>query len=291
MSARRRLADGADGRLQATPRSPTLWIGDRHESFARWTGELMRITSATSGSADFLASGNGALIVFGSLALAAVLVLLRWVTVPGGYRLADELAEVNYSPSTSWASSLTGLASILGTLVGTSGIIADTATPLPGPALTGLNLLFGVILLIAPLLFTTFSRLDPPDPASVAPAYRGYVGAFLGTVLLTLWATFGALATSTVLLSELASGYLTEVLQWLFIVLLVAGAALIVGYSWRSVADVITYRSAPGAGGGKTRSLVFASSRLAQRQTELAVSPRLTATAGRQPSPQPWHLL
>jgi hypothetical protein len=246
------------------------------------------VESFATGIASAIAAGDGAVIVIGDLLLAAALVCLRWVTIPGDYRLVDELAEVDYSLSDSWASNLTGFGGILGTLVGTSGLVSATASPLSGSALTGLNLLFGLILLLAPLLFTTFSRLDGPSGDAAAPQYRGYVGAFLAAVMLTLWAALGEVTTSTVMLTELTSGFLSRPLGWVFLSFLLAGYLLIIIYAWRSIANVITYRSAKTGGAEKTR-VTAATSGLVARQRLLAAAPQLNA--GRQIEPQRWHLL
>jgi hypothetical protein len=52
------------------------------------------MTPTVTGWVRLLASGEGAMIVWGSLAVAALLIAARWALIPEQYRLTDVLAEV-----------------------------------------------------------------------------------------------------------------------------------------------------------------------------------------------------
>src|SRR5438552_3342765 len=98
----------------------------------------------------YLGAHDGIAVVFGSLGLAVFVVLVRGLTL----RVSPTrtLGEINWSFSDSWASTLTAVGALLGTIVGTSGAVAENADPLSGKALVGLNLLFGFLVLLSPVL-------------------------------------------------------------------------------------------------------------------------------------------
>jgi hypothetical protein len=205
---------------------------------------------ATSGSwwAVGLASASGNTLVWGSLALSIALLAARWwrLSKPRP-RMSDPMGEVNWSFSNSWASSMTAGGAFLGTILAAS-VIPASAVPFSPGALAGLNLLFGFIIVLAPLTFSASSRINKPAPPDTGPDYVGYVGLFLVAVGLTIWATLGELATIAILLDELQSGTLSSALTWLFFVLLLISIAGIGCYAWGTIQATIDYVNPPATG-------------------------------------------
>ena len=201
----------------------------------------------TSGSwwAAGLASANGNTLVWGSLGLSILLVAARWWSMPKPRpQMSDHLGEVNWSFSNSWASSLTAGGAFLGTILAASVVPANAAPFTPG-ALAGLNLLFGFLIVLAPLAFSASSRINSPAPGDTGPDYAGYIGLFLVAVVLTIWATLGELATIAILLNELQSGTLSSALTWLFFVLLIISIASTGSYAWGTIKYTICYVQPP----------------------------------------------
>src|SRR5438874_1354013 len=81
------------------------------------------------------------------------------------------LGEINWSFSDSWASNLTALGALLGTILAASGVIPKGASPLSTRGLAGLSLLFGFLVLLAPVLYSAFARVAPllPDDTGEGP--------------------------------------------------------------------------------------------------------------------------
>jgi hypothetical protein len=150
------------------------------------------------------------------------------------------MGEVNWSFSNSWASSLTAGGAFLGTILAAS-VIPAGAVPFSPGALAGLNLLFGFIIVLAPLTFSASSRINRPATGDAGPDYVGYVSLFLVAVGLTIWATLGELATIAILLDELQSGTLSSALAWLFLALLLISVAGTGCYAWGTIEATIDY--------------------------------------------------
>jgi hypothetical protein len=188
-----------------------------------------------------LASASGNTLVWGSLGLSIVLVAARWICMqkPSGGMRAP-MGEVNWNFSNSWASSLTAAGAVLGTIL-SANLVPASAVPFSAGALAGLNLLFGFIVVLAPLVFSTSFRIKRPAPGDTAPDYAGYIGLFLVAVVLTVWATVGELATITILLNELQSGTLSSALAWLFFALLLISIASTCLYAWGTIKTTIDY--------------------------------------------------
>ena len=81
-----------------------------------------------------------------------------------------------------------------------SALPDDTAVP--NTSYEGLNLFFGLLILVAPAVYTATQRPESVNRRSAKvkePQYHGYVVAFLAACALTLAAVVGELATVTVL--------------------------------------------------------------------------------------------
>jgi hypothetical protein len=210
---------------------------DRSRNSNEMTKEaVMRAT--VSGYTEALGSGDGALVLWGSLGVAFVTVAARWLSLYGQHNLGDRLGVVDFSFADSWATTITAVGALLGTILGTTGILPDDAAPLSNSAFAGLSLVFAMVATFAPLVFSAFQSADRPGGAQ-APTYRGYVITFLIACVLTLWAAVGEIATIVLLLSEIQSGFLTGSATWLFLVMLVVSVVAIVVYAWIRIRAIV----------------------------------------------------
>jgi hypothetical protein len=145
-------------------------------------------------------------VIYGSFLIAVVGMIYRAVRVRK--RLKYWLGPVNWDFSVSWASTFTVIGAFLGTVLGQSGVIPENTHYLPNAAYGGLNLLFGLITLLAPLLYAATRTVDAPETRTDVkqPQYHGFVWAFLLSSGLTFWAVLGQLATVGLLLAEIQKG-------------------------------------------------------------------------------------
>jgi hypothetical protein len=181
--------------------------------------------------------GDGGRLLLLSAAIAAVFVVVRAFTYRT--RLDRPLGAVGWSFTDSWASMLTAFGALLGTLVG-ADLVGAGARPVPKNALIGLNLLFGALVLIAPLVFSAVAKTAPEGPEPEGPKYQGYVGFFLLSCFVTLWAVLGELGALVILLRE---STLTRAVSSTFQVTAAIASILVLTYAWRSIKAVIEYRS------------------------------------------------
>jgi hypothetical protein len=193
-----------------------------------------------------LASGDGAALVWGSLVLSAITVLGSWLTVPSVPKPGDPLGEVDWSFTDSWASTLTAVGALLGTILATSGIIAQDAEPLTSNALTGLNLFFGALVVIAPLVFSAAQKAEPPQAKDESPRYKGFIWSLLLACFLTIWGVLGELGTLFLLLREVEAGFFHASVMWVFTAVLGVAVVAVFAYSliriratieWKPIAD------------------------------------------------------
>src|ERR671930_2559715 len=93
------------------------------------------------------------LVVFGPMPAAAALVFVRWVKLGNANcHLTSRLGPPNWDLSKSWGSNITVFGALLGTLL-TSGALPEQPS-IPKPTYAGLNVLFGVLVLVAPFIYT-----------------------------------------------------------------------------------------------------------------------------------------
>jgi len=187
-------------------------------------------------------------------ALVLVIVVARYLSLREHVCVADPLGAVGWSFSESWASTITGVGAVLGLVV--SSQMLDPEKP-ETAALASLDLLFGTLVLVAPLLFMTFSKpkLDTPNQAD-APLYRGFVFGFLAASSITLWAVTGQLVALAMLVRELQSDVL---LQRIWIAVTISALVLVWVYAWRTMRAVMLYKAK--ASGPKMRGISGAPSK------------------------------
>ena len=135
-------------------------------------------------------------LVLASLALATALVVAA--RVKGGAGPAGiDFPQWDFSES--WASNLTVVGAILGTVLSANVLPPKKTVVMAPDGYTALSLLFGILVVLAPFLYTAF-RKGRPRPTG--PEYRGRNGAFLVASALTVWATCGQIATVGLVLYE-----------------------------------------------------------------------------------------
>jgi hypothetical protein len=187
-------------------------------------------------------------IAFGSLLLALSLVGIRTLTMlkRTGFDLRRRMGPANWNYSTSWASTFTLVGALLGTILAQSGVVPEPTHYLPRAAYAGLNVVFAMVTVLAPFLYTALSRVEHPHSRTGLrrPQYQGFVWSFLLATALTLWAVLGELITVSVLLSEIgAGGALPFATVVLFALLLVLGVVLLCVYAWRGINWIVTYQA------------------------------------------------
>jgi hypothetical protein len=177
------------------------------------------------------------LVVFGPMIGSAAFVGVRWATLRNGpCDLTSRLGPANWDFSKSWGSNITVLGALLGTLLA-SGALPDPPS-IPKPTYAGLNVLFGVLVLVAPLVYTATQspvEVHMTNP-NKEPQYQGYVGSFLVSSAVTIWAVVGELITVALLFREIerAKSLPTGSLWLLYFLVAVAGI-LLAFYAWRTM--------------------------------------------------------
>jgi hypothetical protein len=143
-------------------------------------------------------------LVLAALGAGLVLTAAGWLTC-GAVRaaLTTAIGDTSWDFSKSWASNITVVGAILGTVL-SAKVLPTPTTVVDSPnGYTALSLLFGALVVVAPLLFTTL-RSGKPDPKG--PVYTGYGWGFLLASCVTLWAVIGELATVGLVLYEAQHG-------------------------------------------------------------------------------------
>ncbi len=174
------------------------------------------------------------MVVFGALAGAAALVLLRSASLGMLGRLGNSMGPAEWDFSKSWASTFTVVGAGLSTILSAKGVVPDKTQILPNAAYAALSLSFGLMVVLAPFVYVSMSK---PVGSAAAPAgspqYQGSVVSFLLATLFTVWGVGGQMVTILLLLYEihLGSGISSGVVIALLVVF--AGVALLfVRYIW-----------------------------------------------------------
>lgn len=225
--------------------------------------------------------------VFAPLAAAIALVAYGWVTDDSGAHHSDRLGPANWDFSASFASTLTVFGSLLGTIL--SANVLPSTTLVPASTYTGLNLMFGVIVIVGPLIYTaTQTTVEVHRGSPLAePQYQGTVWGFLVATALTLWAVIGELATIGLVLNEIRrAGSLPAVALWVMVVLLAISAVFLLVLAKQRISGVLSSQQAHKSG-RETRQRVLHAQYLA-----LGVPAEvLPATEDINPSRPRWPLL
>lgn len=192
-----------------------------------------------------------------SLFFAGVVVAIAW---GGTDRVSPRapLGTLDFDFKTSFASTLTAVGALLGTIV-SAGVLPDDTVNLSKDAFVALNLLFGVAIVVAGLVYSALQRpvwVDKAgsDPPKQERKQQGHVGSFMIACFITVWAVLGELWTLGLLVDELANGEsgFTDVAIWAFWIMLIGSALAVVFYAlWRFESIVNSERPKPaGLEGG-----------------------------------------
>ncbi len=175
------------------------------------------------------------LIIFASLIVAVALTALRAWRLKS--RLGYLLSAPNWDFSKSWASTFTVVGALLGTIL-SSLVLPETPERFSKATLAGMNLVFGVAILLAPLIFalSQTGRYVKKDASTSELQPQGTVAGYLLAAALTLTGVLGQLATVFFLLDEIeAKGSLPDA-ALVFIILLLLFAALgVLLHAWNTM--------------------------------------------------------
>lgn len=147
-----------------------------------------------------------------------------------------------WSVKDSWLTNITALGALLGTVLSTTGFLADW---LPGVSLSqflGMNLLYGGVILFAPIIYSASCYWGWPEQKdekgnvfrSFKPVAHGW--GLVVAAYATLVGVFGQLATIVVLIVSAAADQGTK---WTLYVLVAVAAAFVGLYSLRFVRGVL----------------------------------------------------
>ncbi len=141
-------------------------------------------------------------VLFLSTVAALLVVLISFVLfflhkVP----LRSEMGVPSWSFGDSWGSNTAVGGALLTQLLGL--LLPEQTRYLNKTAYSGLSLIFGTFITIAPALYSLCRRPVPVPGPPASLTYRGYVWAFVVASGFTLWGAFGQFGTIAVLLGEL----------------------------------------------------------------------------------------
>jgi hypothetical protein len=186
-------------------------------------------------------------VVFAPLMAAVVFVVLMWLADGSDAALRGRLGPANWDFSASFGSSLTVFGSLLGTILSAS--LLPSTTLVSASTYAGLNLVFGVIVVVGPLIYTaTQTAVQVHRGSPIAePQYQGTVWGFLVATALTLWAVLGELATIGLILNEIRrGGSMPAPVLGVMVALLAIGGIFLFVLAARRVAAILADQQAHG---------------------------------------------
>lgn len=191
---------------------------------------------------------DGALLI--PLAAAFVLMVLAWLIGVMGVSLRTPLPALDFDFKTSFASTLTAVGALLGTIIA-AGVLPENTVNLSKDAFTALNLLYGVAIVAAGIVYLAAQKSvwvpKTDDPKTEVRKQQGFVGLFLVATTITVWAVLGELWTTWLLVDELGQGDGFSALGVVVFKVLLGGAALaMASYTiWRIKSIVSSERPKP----------------------------------------------
>lgn len=157
------------------------------------------------------------MVVSASLALLLVIVHGIFKRPKGGWQPPERI-NPSFKFSESWAASLTTVAAALGVVI-TAGLLPENTRYISKNTLVGINLIFGLLMVIAPIFYNATRERRQVNP----PLYEGWMLAYWVAYGLVLWAILGEVLASLVLIEEM---FQQDILP--FIVLRVFGLLVLV---------------------------------------------------------------
>ena len=173
-------------------------------------------------------------VLFAPALLALALVAIGWAlnrAAPG-----STIVPANLSFSGGFASTLTIVGALLGTIIA-AGVLPSDTTHLADTAYKALNIIFGALIASAVLIYSAYQKQEPGKDGS--PELHAYVWAFMLACAVTAWAAFGELTTLWFLIWDIngTSGLTDAGVLVLDIMIVGAGVAMIV-YVLRRIGQV-----------------------------------------------------
>jgi hypothetical protein len=186
---------------------------------------------------------------YAAAALIFAPLLLGIVLVGGCVLIVDvqgPFGPANWDYSESWATSLTLVGALLGTVLG-AGVLPDKLDLFSKAGYSGFNVLFGMLVLVAPLVYVAAQRRIK-GAVDKTPQYHGTTWAFGLASVATLWGVFGELATVGLLFREIEKagglGTALVLVSWAILGVIVLVA---IAYSWKRMRLIL--ESPPAAEG------------------------------------------
>jgi hypothetical protein len=180
--------------------------------------------------------------------LAALFILVRYFTLKGatGVDLGSRLGTVDFDFSKSFASTITVVGAVLGTVL-TASVLPEEPELLSKQQYTALNLVFGAMIVLAGVVYAATERPkrdSTPEPDKTRK-YEGFVWSFLLSTGLVMWAVLGELACLLLIVSELdrADLFTTSAIV-VFIVLMATAALAILFYAYRRMHWIVEHKAA-----------------------------------------------
>lgn len=176
-------------------------------------------------------------------------------------RFGGDVGSVNLDFSKSFATTMTAIGALLGTVL-SAGLVDDSTGGISKEGFQALNLTFGVLILVAPLVYMLFQKQvtttktagEDPNKRTTETHYAGKTWALLLASTITLWAVIGEIVTIYFLLGQLdASGDVSSTAITIMQAALAAGALLAAAYSWRKLRWIVETAAggdAPALAGG-----------------------------------------
>jgi hypothetical protein len=187
------------------------------------------------------------------LIVAVVLMFFVWLISVKPVSLSDPLGTLDLDFKASFATTLTTVGAVLGTIIA-AGVLPEQTVNLSKDAFSALNLLYLVAIVTAGVVYLAWQKsvweVKTADNTKEVRKQQGYVGLFLAASLITVWAVFGELWVTWLLVDELGRGEgFSSLTVCLFKVLIVVAALATVFYTfWRVHSIVKSERPVTAAG-------------------------------------------
>lgn len=181
-------------------------------------------------------------VVLASLGAAVLFMVILMAGLAD--RLGKRLGPANWSFTDSWASNLTVLGGILGTLLA-SGALSEPTRHLTTETYAGLNVMFAVIAVVAGFVYLAVRKtVQVTGAAGKEVQYQGYVLTFCIASTLSIWAVLGQLGTMFLVLDEIhAQGALSLAPTAVFTGLLVVAGFAVFAYAWTTIDATVRWQT------------------------------------------------
>ena len=257
-------AEGSLGANSVTPFRVSLSGLDEGKSA---TGQLVATaTNAAPGAVELAVSKKRDSVeneinvfLWAPFVFALIFVLICWATWRPKLKPGDPVGSVTLDFTKSFASTLTAVGALLGTLLSSSALPEETSW-LTKEEYTALNVVFGVLIAAAGIVYVASQRECPVKDAAgnTGTQYLGRVWAFVLACVLTIWAVVGEVAVLFAIIAiELGGGSFTAAandLLGLIVALTVVPMLIYAAKSMSWIAEQVAASTEPtrAEGGGTT---------------------------------------